>query len=65
MSTRGVICQAVIYGDFFGVKPKEELEQGLVGVRHERKALEQVLREIPISDYIAGMDAQELIQMLL
>lgn len=62
---QGVICQAVIYGDFFGVKPKEELEQGLVGVRHERKALEQVLREIPISDYIAGMDAQELIQMLL
>lgn len=62
---QGVIAQAVIYGDFFGVKPKEELEKQLVGVRHERKALEHVLCETPVSDYIAGMDARALIQMLL
>lgn len=62
---QGVIAQAVIYGDFFGVRPKEALEEQLIGIRHERAALENALYGVPISEYIAGMDAGTLIQMLL
>ncbi len=61
----GKIEDISIYGDFFGEKNIQELEERLIGVKHSIKDLENVLNQINIDDYIRGLSLKEFIEGLL
>ncbi|HLS66202.1 MAG TPA: lipoate--protein ligase [Pseudogracilibacillus sp.] len=61
---KGIIEQCKIFGDFFGVGNIQDVEQALVGVRHERKAVEKALAELPIEHYLGKITQEELIDLL-
>jgi lipoate-protein ligase A len=51
----GVIRDISIYGDFFGILDKSDLERLTIGTRHEREALREALKEADLDSYIHGM----------
>jgi lipoate-protein ligase A len=59
----GVIEQAHITGDFFGLRPKDELERALAGVRHQREALYDALSQLELEDFIQGAKANDLLEL--
>jgi lipoate-protein ligase A len=61
---RGVIAGAKIYGDFFGMEDKGELEARLIGSRHDENSLRAALSETDVSAYISGMTKDELIGLI-
>ena len=60
----GIIEDVNFYGDFFGAHNKSALEQTLRGIRHERSAIEDALKDIDISRYIHGMTHEKLLELL-
>ncbi len=61
---KGIIRQARLFGDYFGVWSISELEGLLVGCRHERAALETLLKQVPLNAYIKGVDLPTLLNCL-
>lgn len=49
-----------LFGDFFGRREIDGLERALKGVRHSRDALEDLLRGIPVGEYLSGCSRAEL-----
>lgn len=60
----GIIKDANIYGDFFAVKPIEELENLLKNKRHEPDILALLLSTIKIEEYFGNVSVNELIEGL-
>jgi len=60
----GVIRGIKIYGDFFSKKPVNELENLFCGVKHESHAVMEKLKNVTVSDYIAGMSEEEFLSVL-
>jgi lipoate-protein ligase A len=60
----GVITDARVYGDFFGMRDKEELEAKLRGARHDRASVMAALSGVNVGDYIQGMGAEELADLI-
>lgn len=60
---RGMIQKAKIFGDFFASKPIEELEEKLVGAKHETENIKQLLAGVRLSDYFGQVDAEELMEL--
>lgn len=63
--THARIEEIQINGDFFGVAPKQELEEALHGVKLEVNALREALADVNVSDYINKMTAEDLIKFIL
>lgn len=61
----GVIRTVRIYGDYFGSRDIGELERALVGLRHDHAAIAPALGAIDLTQYIAGLDRDALLKMLL
>lgn len=61
---KGVIRQARLFGDYFGVWNISELEGMLTGCRHERAMLENRLKQVPLNAYIKGVDLPTLLDCL-
>ena len=61
---RGVIRHARLFGDYFGVWSISELEDLLVGCRHERTSLENRLKQVPLNAYIKGVDLPTMLNCL-
>jgi lipoate-protein ligase A len=59
----GVIREANIFGDFFGVQDKAALEERLTGVRHERQAILDALARVDLGQYIHGVSAEDFAGM--
>ena len=62
---RGCIKEIRIFGDFFGVRSISELEDLLAGTEYRADAIRQVLAGIALGDYISGMTAEELIELMM
>ena len=62
--TAGVIDDICLFGDFFGILSKSELEGLLRNVPHERDAIKRVLEDIDIGAYIHGMAAEDFLGLL-
>ena len=62
---RGCIKEIRIFGDFFGVRSISELEDLLVGTEYRADAIRQVLAGIALGDYISGMTAEELTDLMI
>lgn len=60
----GIIQDCRIYGDYFFLRPTEEVEQALTGVPHSHDAVLRVLSKLPLSDYFGPVTAEELTAML-
>lgn len=61
---KGIIQNCKIFGDFFGVGNVQELEEKLIGVRHERAALEEALNDIEVSHYLGKISKEDLLSLL-
>ncbi|MDR3332915.1 MAG: lipoate--protein ligase [Synergistaceae bacterium] len=64
MVEEGMIKDAGIYGDFFGMTDKSELERRLLGLRHEREAITASLEGFDVGACISGMTTEELLDLL-
>ena len=51
-------------GDFFGSYPVEELIQKIIGLPPRKEVLLETLRALPLTEYIAGITAEELATLL-
>ncbi len=60
----GVIRDARIYGDFFGVSDVSTLARRLVGCRHEKTAVMGALADCEVGACIRGVDAQTFVDCL-
>ncbi len=55
------IWEMEIAGDFFGVKPLEELEEALKGVPYEEGAVKAALEQVNLKEYMAGISVDEML----
>lgn len=55
----GLIASCRIYGDFFSGAEIGELENTLVGLRHEPASLVRALEGVPLEMYFSGCDPEE------
>ncbi|GAF65851.1 lipoate-protein ligase [Bacillus sp. TS-2] len=60
---KGKIVDCKIFGDFFGVGDVAELEQKLIGVKHEKEALNQLFSNVNISHYFGALTKEELLSL--
>ncbi|MBR0455483.1 MAG: lipoate--protein ligase [Firmicutes bacterium] len=63
--TRGRIREIRIFGDFFGIKSVSELEELLVGTEYRADAISQALADVALGEYISGMTAEELTELMM
>lgn len=61
---QGRITALRLHGDYFGLRPIAQLEAVLVGTLHTREALAQALQDLPVQEYIQGMDVHSLLDCL-
>ena len=62
---KGEIKEIHFYGDYFGNGDIQELEALFVGVKPSEAALSKVLINTDLADYINGLDAKTLIDLIL
>ncbi|MEH7097527.1 lipoate--protein ligase [Neobacillus vireti] len=61
---KGLIENCKIYGDFFGVGEVSEIEKKLIGIRYERREIEQVLSDIDTKHYFGNISKEEFINLI-
>jgi len=61
--TDGVICEAQIFGDFFGMLEIGGLAALLIGVRHEKESVCDKLAGIDLNDYISGITMDQFLSL--
>ncbi|RLL45031.1 lipoate--protein ligase [Oceanobacillus piezotolerans] len=61
---KGVIENCKIFGDFFGIGNVKDLEEKLVGVRHERGAIEDALADIDVPHYLGKISKEDFVGLL-
>ena len=62
---QGIIRAACIRGDFFALRPVEELEALLCGCLHERNALATRLESAALGNCVQGLNADDFLACLL
>lgn len=61
---KGMIEEATIFGDFFGVGDVAEVQELLVGIKYERAAISEALSSIDIPKYFGGVTKEEFLQLI-
>ncbi|MBH0169788.1 MAG: lipoate--protein ligase [Bacillota bacterium] len=61
---KGIIQESKIFGDFFGVGDVSDIENKLNGVRYDREAIEEVLKDLDLSHYFGNVTRQEFLDLL-
>lgn len=57
----GIIEKAKIFGDFFASKPIEELEELLLGQKHEGTALNELFSKIDLTEFFGKVTLEEIL----
>ena len=60
----GVIEDANIYGDFFGVGDVADIETRLKGVAYDKTAIGEALDEMDVATYLGGITKEQFLQMI-
>jgi lipoate-protein ligase A len=60
----GLIEDAHIYGDFFGVGDVADIENRLVGVSYEKAMISEALGDLEISTYLGGITKEQFLQLI-
>lgn len=63
--SKGFITDIKFFGDFFGKKDISNVEDLLIGVKHEEESLKEKLNNINIDDYFLGSDVNVLVSGIL
>ncbi|MTD31649.1 lipoate--protein ligase [Planomicrobium sp. YIM 101495] len=61
---KGIVQNATIFGDFFGVGDVSEVEGALVGEKYERAALEQAVSGLNIEKLLGGITKEEFVGLI-
>ncbi len=61
---KGIIENAVIYGDYFGQKDSNEVEKLLIGCKHEQEEIRKLLEGIDVDTYFHKMTVDDLMSAL-
>lgn len=61
---KGLIAEAKIYGDFFGLGEISDVEDKLVGVRYEKEAIGEAFQQIDVKKYFGNIEPKELVQLI-
>ncbi|MDY0407839.1 lipoate--protein ligase [Virgibacillus soli] len=61
---KGKIENCKIYGDFFGLGEITDLENLLIGVRHDKHAIEEALANIDVSYYLGKITKEQFIDLI-
>lgn len=61
---KGMIEEATIFGDFFGVGDVAEVQELLVGIKYDRAAISEALSSIDIPKYFGGVTKEEFLQLI-
>lgn len=61
---KGVIDNCIIYGDFFGLGNVKEVEECLIGIRHDKQTVTKVLKDIDIPYYLGKITNEEFINLI-
>lgn len=62
---RSIIKNIKIYGDFFGIKDVQDIEELLVGTRYENKDVLEKLKTIDTTQYFSGMTVEEVAKAIV
>ncbi|HET7616012.1 MAG TPA: lipoate--protein ligase [Bacillales bacterium] len=62
---KGVIEDATLFGDFFGVGDVKDIETRLTGTRYEAAELEKALSDLEIGHYLGNITKEEFLNVLL
>ena len=60
----GVIEDANIYGDFFGVGDVTDIENLLKGVTYDKSAIASALGDFEITSYLGGITKEQFLQLI-
>lgn len=58
----GIIEKAKIFGDFFASMPIEDLEELLIGKKHDTEELQQLLTQIDLTQYFGKVTLEEVLE---
>ena len=61
---KGVVEDAKIFGDFFGVGDVSEVETAITGVKYERNALDEAIGDIDIPKLLGGITKDEFLKLI-
>lgn len=61
---KGIVHEAHIYGDFFGVGDVSEIEQAITGVKYERAALAEAIEGIDIPKLLGGITTEDFLKLI-
>ncbi len=61
---KGIVQEAHIYGDFFGVGDVTEVEQAISGVKYERASLAKAIEGLDIPKLLGGITAEEFLKLI-
>ncbi|XKE95778.1 lipoate--protein ligase [Metaplanococcus flavidus] len=61
---KGLVEDAKIFGDFFGVGDVAELETAITGVKYERAALDEAIEGIDIPKLLGGITKEEFLKLI-
>lgn len=61
---KGMIEEATIFGDFFGVGDVEEVVEKLIGVPYSRESIGQALVDIDIPTYFGGITKEDFLHLI-
>ncbi len=65
MNVDGGVLRAIrLHGDYFGIRDVGELEARLVGCRHNRAALLECLADVPLGEFMQGVDGELFVDCL-
>lgn len=61
---KGIVQDANIYGDFFGVGDVSEIEQTIIGSKYERASLDEAISGIDIPKLLGGITTEEFLKLI-
>lgn len=60
----GIVKDANIFGDFFGVGDVSEIEGAITGVKYERASLDEAIEQFDIPKYLGGITKEEFLKLI-
>lgn len=61
---KGIVKDASIFGDFFGVGDVSEIEGAITGVKYERASLDEAINQYDIPKYLGGITKEEFLKLI-
>lgn len=61
---RGIIKEATIYGDFFGLGDVKHIEDALLNIQYKREAIQKALQDIDVQYFLGKVTKEEFINLL-